>query len=105
MRIHVIVGRELRLDVGDRDVAPDADHHAFGYLRNVDLAVHHREVEAIGEVVAKQLVARDAERRRVALVLAVDAGEAEAPIDMIGLHRVGQALEIDHRLVELRSVG
>ncbi len=105
MAVHVVVRRQLRLDVGHRDEAADPHHQALGHLRNEDFAIEHREVDAVGLVVAQQLVAHQPIRRGVSVVRAVDRGDSHAPVDMILLHGVGQALQIDDGLVELDGVG
>ena len=104
VRRHVVVRRELGFDVRDRDVAPDPDHEAFHHLRDEHLAIGHRHVVAVVLVLVQELVAPQTERRGVAVVLAVDRRETEAPVDMVLLDRVGQPLDIEHGLVELDRV-
>jgi len=50
------------------------------------------------------LIARQAIGGRVAVVLSVQRGNAEAPVYMVRLHRVGQPLEIDYGLIELSRI-
>src|SRR5262245_60332473 len=104
MRIHVVVGRKLGLDVRNRGETPEAQDETSAELRKVDFAVEHREVITVIEVMAEQLIARQTERGRVAVVLAVDRRKPKAPIDVICLHRVREALKINHGLIELISV-
>ncbi len=105
MGIHVIVRRELRLDVRQCDEAAEAHHEAFENLRHEDFAIHHRRVIALDIVAVQKLVAPQAIGRGVAVVGAIDAGHAEAPVDMVLLHRVGRTLDIEHGLVEVEAVG
>jgi hypothetical protein len=70
--LHVVVQRELGLDVRNRDVAPNSYNHSLGDLRDIELAIHHREIETVGEVMAEELIACDAVRGRIALVLAIN---------------------------------
>jgi len=105
VRVHVVVGRELRLDVRDRDVAAEPDHQPVQHLRNEDLAVGHRNVEAVVVVLVQQLAGEQSIRRGVAIVLTVDRRDAEAPVDVVFLNRIRQPLDVDDRLVELHRVG
>ena len=57
VRIHVVVRRQLGLDVGQRDIAPDADIHALEDSGDIDFAIHHRHVIARELVPLLQLVA------------------------------------------------
>ena len=59
---------------------------------------------AVDLVVLQELIAQQAVSRGVAIVLAVDRRDAEAPVDVILLDRVGQPLEIDDRLIELDRI-
>ena len=104
MRVHEIVGRELRLDVRQRDEATETQQQAFSHERSVDLAVHHREVVAVDQVVVEQLIARETIGGGVAVVLAVHRGKSEAPVDVILLHRIGQPLDVDDGLIELHGI-
>ena len=74
-------------------------------FRDEDLAIGHRHIVAVVGVVLQELAAPQAVSCRVAIVLAVDRGDAEAPVDVILLHGVGQALEIDDGLIERDGVG
>ena len=80
-------------------------HQAVRDLRNEELAIGHRHVVAVVLVLVQQLVAPETVGRGVAIVLAVDRRDTEAPVDVILLHGVRQPLDIDHRLVELHGVG
>jgi hypothetical protein len=102
--VHVIVGRKLRLDVGQRDETSEPQQQPFGDLRDVEFAIDHREVVAVVEVMAEELVAREAIGGRVAVILAVDRRQPEAPVDVVGLHGVGHALEVNDGLVELERI-
>ncbi len=103
--VHVVVGGQLRLDVRHRDEAPDAHHQPFRDLREERFAVEHREVHAVGLVLAQQLVAQQPVGRGVAVVRAVDGGDAHAPVHVVLLDGIGQAFQVDDGLVELRRVG
>ena len=105
VRIHVVVRRELRLDVRDRDEAADTNQHAVRDPRNEDLAIGHRQVVAIVRILVQKLIAPKSEGRGVAIVLAVDRRQSEAPVDVILLHGVGEPFDIQHRLVELHRIG
>ncbi len=105
MRIHVVVRRQLRLDVRQRDVAPQAHIGAAGAdPRDERFHPHHREVVAVDIVVCQQLITIDAVRSGVAVIRAVNRRQAETPVDVILLHRVRHPLEVQHELVELQGV-
>ncbi len=104
VRIHIIVRRQLRFDVGHRDEAAQAEQEAFRDVWDVQLTIHHRKVVSVNQVVAEQLIARQSIRGRVAIVLPVYSGNPEAPVDVVGLHCIGQAFDIDHGLIELHRV-
>jgi hypothetical protein len=105
MGIKDVIGRKLGLDVRDRDVAADADLQPFKHFREPEIDVHHGKVITFPIVFAVELPARDAIGIGVAVILAVDGGEPEAPIEMIGLDRIGQAVNVEHGLIELAHIG
>src|SRR5580704_14220586 len=101
----VIVGSELGFDVRERNVAADADVHALRHLWKVEVRIHHHWIIAIFFVLTQQLLTEDAVRGGEAVVQAPQIGDAEAPIKMIGLHRVWLALYVDHFLIGLDGIG
>src|SRR6202040_1969390 len=54
---HEIVRRELRFDVRLGDDAADADVHPLEYVRDVEIKIDHRHIEAVITVVLQQLLA------------------------------------------------
>ena len=56
-------------------------------------------------MVVDQLRAEIAQVGGEAIAGAVQSGEVESPIEMIGLNGIGKAFDIQHRLVELGPVG
>src|ERR1700734_3032052 len=74
-------------------------------MRDIEVQIIHHRVVTVGVVVLQQLLAEDAFGCRVAIVQAVDVGEAESPIEVIGLNRIRETLEIKSDLVELNGVG
>ena len=64
------------------------DDQALRDLGEVHVHVLLGRVEAVHLVVLEELVAEPASGGHVAVVGAVEDGGAEAPIDVIGLHRV-----------------
>ena len=99
-----VVRRELRLDVRNRDVAADADVHALGDLREPEVEVVHDRVEAVGAAAVEVLVAEHAVGERVLVVGAVQQRQAATPVEVVALHDVGRALEVERELVELHGV-
>ena len=53
----------------------------------------------------EQLLAEDSFRSCKTVVDSVQGCDAESPVEMIGLHRVGLALDVEHFLVWLDRVG
>ena len=51
VRVRIIVRRELRLDVRQRDIAPDTDLQPLRHRGHIDFAIDHRHVVA-GKMVA-----------------------------------------------------
>src|SRR5271168_3932822 len=98
MRVGVVVWRQLCLNVRNRDEATDSYIETLHYWE-VQVHILHREVIAVDEVVVEKLIAEQAVRRRVAIIRAIDAREAEAPIEMIILHGIGQTLDVDDGLI------
>ena len=89
MRVGVVVGRELGFDIRQRDVAADADVHALGDVRDVEVEVVHHGVVAVLVVAGEELLREDALGGGVAIVLAPELGDAEAPVEVLGLDGVG----------------
>ena len=87
--VHVVVRRELGLDGGQRDIAAEAQHQALDDPRDIRLGIQHRKIAVVDGVVLERLVAREASRGGVAIILAIDRADPKAPADMVGLHRVG----------------
>ncbi len=104
MAIGVVVGRKLRLDVRQRNVPAYADVHALRHLRNVEIEVRHGNVEAILFVRSQKLVAENALGGGEAIIQAVNRRKAETPVDMIGLHGVRLALDVQDLLIHLDGI-
>jgi hypothetical protein len=56
-------------------------------------------------IAQQELIAQEALHRRPAIIGAVEIADAKTPIEVIGLHRIGLALEAKHELIELRRIG
>jgi hypothetical protein len=80
--VGVIVGRELSLDVRQRDVAADAEDHAVGDLREVGVVVEHDGVEAVLRILHQKLLAQDAVRGGEAVVGAVEQCQTIAIVEV-----------------------
>jgi hypothetical protein len=104
VHVGVVVRRELRFDIRDRDEAADADVCALKD-RKIEVRVDHREVDAVDEIVVEELIAHQTIGSRIAVILAIQRREAEAPIEVIELHRVGKPFDVDDCLIELECVG
>ncbi len=108
MAVGVIVRRQLRFDVRHRDVAADAHVHAIGHAREVTFQVSHRDVVAVlGDITdtVGELVAPYAARVGVLGIRAPQCGHAEAPVEVLLLHHVRSALEVQRDLVDLGGIG
>jgi hypothetical protein len=95
---HVVVRRQLRLDAGNRDKAPDAQVHALRDVGKVDVEIFERGIEAVLVVVDRKLAEAVALVDGVTVVRAVEGRQVEADVDVVALDRVGQALDINHGL-------
>ena len=74
-------------------------------MGEVDVEVFEGGVEAVLAIVDEELVAEVALVGGVAVVGAVEGGEVEAPVDVVALDGVGEALDVEDGLVEFEAVG
>ena len=105
MGIGVIVRRKLRFNVWQGYVAANTNIETLGDMRNINVDIIHDGVIPIFMIEFQQLLAKNSFGRGVAVVLPVKLRKAETPVHMVGLHRVWQALNIDHLLVRNDAVG
>lgn len=105
MAIGEIIRRELRFDVGNRNIAADAHILALGNVRKPEIQVIHHGIEAVGLLAGQVLIAEDAVAERVLVIGAVNSRKAASPIEMIALHLIGRALYVQRHLVELHGIG
>ena len=101
----VVVGRQLGFDARHGDEAAQPQIHALRNLRNVNVDVFERRIEAVFAMVVQQLAAQVSLSGRVVIVSAVESGEVVTPVDMIALHRIGQALSVEDELIHLKTIG
>ena len=62
-------------------------------------------MEPLALRVVQQLLAEIAFGGGEAVIEAIEIGEAEAPIEVVGLNGIGSALDIERGLIELKGVG
>ena len=72
---------------------------------NVEVEVEHDGVVAVLVIAGEELLREDALGGGVAVVLALELGEAEAPVEVVGLDGVGQALDVEDLLVGVMRLG
>src|SRR5436190_18688594 len=104
MTRHEIVRRELRFNVRLGNDATDTYIHSPENLRNVDVEIDHRHIEPVIVVVLEQLIAEEAARDHEAVIESVNAGDTEAPSDVIRLEFVRHAFDVENELIFLESV-
>ena len=78
---HQIVRRELRFNVWLGNDTPDSDVQSLANLREIEIDVCRRHIEAVVIVILQQLVAEELARNHEAVVETVDRGDAEAPVE------------------------
>ena len=105
MAEQVVVGRELGPDVGRRNVAVHPQREALGHFGHAEREVLLDGIEPVKVVFLQQLVAEQPFGQGVAVIDAVESGRAEVPVDVVGLHRVHNPLEIQHGLAHHQRVG
>jgi hypothetical protein len=71
----------------------------------VEVEVVHDGVVAVFVIFDEELVGEDAFGGGVAIVLSVELGDAEAPVEVLGLNGVGEALDVEDLLVGNDLVG
>src|SRR5438094_2531302 len=85
-------------------IPPDVSGQTLRDIRKVKLAVEGRDVVAVGAVFRQQLIAENPLHDRVAIVEPIDVGDIEAPVDVILLRGIGQALDAENELIELDPI-
>ncbi len=104
MTRHQIVRRELRFNVRLGNNATDAHIHSLENLRNVDVEVDHRRIEAVIVVVLEQLITEQSAGNHEAIIESVNAGDAKAPVDMVCLEFVRHAFDVENELILLETI-
>src|SRR3974377_2097774 len=99
MAVGVIVGSELGLNIGQRNIASDANVHSIGNLSPVQIHVSHHRVVTVLVVLCQQLLAEIALRGGKAVIQSVQLREAESPVEMVDLNRIGNALNVKRGLL------
>src|ERR1700722_6349209 len=107
MAVGIVVGRKLSFNIGQRNVASDANVRALANVREVQVEIHHDRIEAIlfPWRVPQQLLAEIALRRGETVVESPQPGKPESPIKMIRLYGVRLALDVEHFLIGFDGVG
>lgn len=93
MRVQVIVRRELCFDVRGRNISPDLYDHSLCNGWEVDESVRLYRIESIQKVMVQQLAAKPSLGCRPAIIHAIHRGEAESPVNVVGLHGVRNTFE------------
>ena len=104
MAEHVVVGCELRLNAGYRDVPACPDVHALCDMREIDVDVLEDWIESILAIVIDQLRAEITFVSRETIVRSEERREMKTPIYVIALHRVGEPFNVDNKLIELNRI-
>src|SRR6266480_2532648 len=104
MTRHEMVRRELRFNVRFGNDATDTYIHSPENLRNVDVEIDHRHIEAVIIVVLEKLIAKEAARNHESVIEPIDPGDAKSPVDVISLELVRHALDVENELVLLEAV-
>ena len=100
VRIQVIVGGPLRLNVRRRNKAAHFQQQALRDFWEVKQGVYLRGVVAVQAVFLQQLVAENAFGDGVAVVHAVNVIHQKAPVDVVGLNGIGLSFQAQNHLVE-----
>src|SRR5207244_9717042 len=87
-----------------RNNATDAHIHSLENLRNVDVEVDHRHIEAVIVVVLEQLITEQSAGNHEAIIESVNAGDAKAPVDMVSLELVRYAFDVENKLILLETI-
>ena len=103
--VRVVVRRQLRFNVRQRDISPHPDIRSKAYMRIYRSQVVHDRVIAIDIIALEQLLAEDPLGRCVAVIQAIQVGKPEPPIEMVPLNGIRQTFEVERDLVELNRVG
>ena len=93
MTICVIIRCQLGFNIRQRDIPSDADIRSLAYMWDIQVQIIHHRIVAVGVVVVEQLLAEDPFGCGIAVIETIEVGEAESPIDVIGLYGVGKTLE------------
>ena len=104
MTRHQIVRRELRFNVRLGNNATDAHIHSPENLRNVDVEVDHRHIEAVIVVLLEQLITEQSAGNHEAIIESVNAGDAKAPVDMVCLEFVRHSFDVENELILLETI-
>jgi hypothetical protein len=101
----VVIGRELRLNTRHRDETSNAEIHALGDMRKVDVNVFECRVESIFAMAVDELRDEIAFVDCKAVISPIKGSEMEANVCVLLLYRVREALEVEHHLIEFETVG
>ncbi len=74
-------------------------------MREVEVEVEHDGVVAVLVIEGEQLLREDTLGRGVTVILAPELGDAEAPVDVIGLNSVGEPLDVEDLLIRDDAIG
>src|SRR5580698_10285562 len=105
MRVRIVIGRKLSLDIRQRNISTDADVHALCSMGNIEVDISHHRVVAVLVIAREKLLRKDTLGRRVTIVLSPDLSEAEAPVEVFSLDRVRKALDVENLLVRNNAIG
>ena len=101
---NVVVWRQLGLDPRDGNETAQPQVQAVDNLRKVEIDVFQGGIKAILTVIVEQLAAEIPLCQREAIVRSNERGEMVAPVDMIALHGIRQALGVKDKLVQLKTI-
>ena len=100
MTRHEIVRRQLRFDVRLGNDSADSNVHPLKYVRDVEIKINHRHIEAVSSCCALASWSLNQPREmRKAIIEPVEKGDAKSPVDVIGLCFIRQAFDVEHDLV------
>ena len=99
--VRIVIRRQLRFDVGQRNVAPDANISSLANVWEIHVQIHHHRIEAIlfSRRMPQQLLAEIPLCRGETVVQSPQSGKTEPPIKMVGLHRIRLAFNVEHFLI------
>ena len=100
----VIVRRQLCFDSWNREEAANSNVEAI-FNRKVEVEILQNRIEAVLFVGLQELLAEVALRGRESIVDTIETRHMVSPVEMAGLHCVGEAFDVYDRLIEFDLVG